>query len=171
MAACARGNADAFETLLRRHADGIVSYLRGLTGDIDAAKDLAQETFIAVWESRAAYAPRARVGTWLHAIARNRYVDWVRKRANRPRTAGGPNGVESPSPPPEAAVERRELIARALELLAKLPDTEREVIVLRILEGMPYAEISDLIDVPENVVRVYASRALARLREAMAQPL
>ena len=163
MAACAQGDRDAFDLLMRRHADGLISFLRGLACRIDAALDIAQEAFLAVWRSRARYEPRARFRTWLYAIARNQYASWVRQQSRRPR--GAPARREAPSP--DADLERRESIATAIQLLENLPEVEREVLVLRVLQEMPYGEISELLGLPENALRAYASRALARLREAL----
>jgi RNA polymerase sigma-70 factor (ECF subfamily) len=161
MAACAEGDRAAFELLVRRHADAVVSYLRGLIRDAESADDLAQDAFLAVWESRGRYRPEAEVRTWIFAIARKRYVSWVRERSRpAPPPAERAEGFS-----PEVEVGRKELIERALSLLDALPELEREVLVLRVFETMPYAEISEVTGVPENACRAYASRALARLRE------
>ena len=162
MAACARGDRDAFDVLMRRHADGLISFLRGLSCRIDVALELAQEAFLAVWRSRTRYSPRAKFRTWLYAIARNQYVSWVRKETKRPRGIALREAL-----PPDVNLERREKAERALGLLKRLPEMEREVLVLRVLQEMPYSEISGLLDIPENALRAYASRALAKLREAL----
>lgn len=164
-----RGDARAFEVLVRRHRTPVFSFLLRLTGDRGRAEDLCQETFLKVVRASGEWAPRARFQTWLYAIARNQAVDEARRQAFRraePLEAAG--AAASPDPAPDAGAEATLLRPKLEAALAAIPEEQREVFLLREYAGLRFAEIAGVTGVPENTVKSRMRYALEALRERLA---
>jgi RNA polymerase sigma-70 factor (ECF subfamily) len=157
---------DAFALLYDRHAAQLYGWARARVGE--HAADLAAEVFARAWLCRARF--RDETGgsalPWLYGIADNVLRDSLRRRrvedAAR-RRLGLPATIE-----PEAgyeAVERRlSLPEEALRAVAGLPEKERELLRLRVVEERPYREISRRLGCSPAVARLRVSRALRRLQ-------
>ncbi|HET9555438.1 MAG TPA: RNA polymerase sigma factor [Anaeromyxobacteraceae bacterium] len=173
-----RGDARAFETLMRRHRTKVHSFLCRLVGDRARAEDLLQETFLRVVKGAAGWEPRAAVRTWLFAIARNLAADEARRRVFRetePLDAPGPGGDPRPEPaevdparaPDEAAGDA--LVRPRLEAAIRaLPAEQREVFLLREHAGLSFPEIAEATGANENTVKSRLRYALLALRERLA---
>ncbi len=171
-----RGDARAFEVLVRRHRSPVFSFLVRLTADRGRAEDLCQETFMRVVRGAAGWEERARFRTWLYAMARNLAVDEARRLAFR-RT--GPleearGEADAVDPPPDAAAGAALLRPHLEAALAALPPEQREVFLLREHAGLRFAEIAAATGAQENTVKSrmrYALEGLrARLRELGVAP-
>lgn len=131
--------------------------------DSDAeAEDVAQDVFAAAAASlaRSAGAAPPTLG-WLYTVARRRLVDRLRRR--RPETVS----LEVVGDPPAAADAYGPLVARTLErALSALPDAQRRVVSLRLLEGRSFGEIAARLDVTEAACRMRFLRGLEALRRA-----
>jgi RNA polymerase sigma-70 factor (ECF subfamily) len=164
-----RGDARAFEVLVRRHRTPVFSFLLRLTGDRGRAEDLCQETFLKVVRASAEWAPRARFQTWLYAIARNQAVDEARRQAfRRAEPLEAAVAAASPDPAPDAGAEATLLRPKLEAALAALPEEQREVFLLREYAGLRFAEIAGVTGVPENTVKSRMRYALEALREKLA---
>jgi RNA polymerase sigma-70 factor (ECF subfamily) len=176
MRAFQRGDARAFETLMRRHRTPVHSFLCRLTGDRARAEDLLQETFLRVVKGVAGWEPRAAVKAWLYAIARNLAADEARRRAFRatePLDAPGPGGTPRPEPvagdpPPDEAAGAARLRPLLEAALAALPEEQREVVLLREHAGLSFPEIAEATGANENTVKSRLRYALAALRARLA---
>jgi len=117
-------------------------YAARLLGDTEAARDVVQETFLRLCsQPRAVVEPR--IAEWLFTVCRNRALDVLRKESRMTQLSDEQvHQCLSPDPDPAAATEQRESAAQVLELLEKLPDSQREVIRLRFQNGFSYREIS-----------------------------
>jgi len=172
-----RGDARAFETLMRRHRTPVHSFLCRLTGDRARAEDLLQETFLRVVKGARGWEPKAQVRTWVYTIARNLAADEARRQAFRatdPIEGERPGGAPRPEPaaeatraPDEAAgdAQARPLIEAAL---AALPAEQREVFLLREHAGLSFPEIAEATGVNENTVKSRMRYALLSLRDRLA---
>jgi RNA polymerase sigma-70 factor (ECF subfamily) len=159
------GDRAAFAHLVRRHEGGVHRFILRMLGSHEEALELTQETFIKAWQSLPQWQPRAEFKTWIYRIASNAAMDTLRRRRivdivpleedyDAPAESAGP----------EAQLQSRQRL-RALEsALRALPPEQREVILLREVEGLSYAEIGAALDLQEGTVK---SR-LARAREALA---
>jgi RNA polymerase sigma-70 factor (ECF subfamily) len=174
-----RGDARAFETLMRRHRTKVHSFLCRLVGDRARAEDLLQETFLRVVKGAAGWEPRAAVRTWLFTIARNLAADEARRRVFRetePLDAPGPGGDPRPEPAAEAGAARAPddaagdaLIRPRLEAaLLALPPEQREVFLLREHADLSFPEIAAATGANENTVKSRLRYALLALRERLA---
>jgi len=168
------GDADAFADLVRRRSSGVVAFLRRMLGDAEDARDVAQLTFVRVWENLHRYDASWAFSTWLFRIASNLAIDALRSRKTRARTAaenlrlvrGGPLVAESDGP---AALSREE-IRRVFEACAAvLSEKQRLVFVLREFEEKESREIAEILDCRESTVRNHLFQGRRLLRDEMLQ--
>jgi len=162
-----RGDARAFEVLVRRHRTPLFSFLVRLTGDRARAEDLCQETFLRVVGAADGWTPRARFQTWLYAIARNQAIDESRRQALRradPLDAHPAQAVAADDPSPDRAADGALLRPRLEAALAALPEEQREVFLLREYAGLRFHEIAEVTGTAENTVKSRMRYALEALR-------
>lgn len=178
MARLASGHGAALNDLMERHAERIFQYLvRSLRNDEDAA-DLAQETFVRVYQNRTKFDTDKRFSTWLYAIASNLVRDRYRWRGRHQQVsldaendATGNTFSESltehrPSPSEATqAEERAETVRRAV---AALPDKWRVPLVLAEYEEKSHAEIGEILNCSAKAVEVRIYKARQQLRESLA---
>lgn len=157
------GRREPLATLFDRHYDELFAFADRFLGDPDAAADAVQETFLRVLRYGGSYAGRSSVRAWMLRVARNACLDHLDRRKRR-REARGELPPPEPAPPPETPDPR---LARLRDALGALPDTQREVLVLRRFHDLSYAEIGELCDISEGAARVRAHRALKRLRREL----
>jgi RNA polymerase sigma-70 factor (ECF subfamily) len=165
------GDARAFETLVRRHRTPLFSFLLRLTGDRGRAEDLCQDALLKAVRASAEWEPRARVQTWLYAIARNLAVDEARRQAFRradPLDEGPAAAAASDDPAPDRAADAALLRPKLEAALAALPEEQREVFLLREYAGLRFHEIAEVTATPENTVKSRMRYALEGLRERLA---
>ncbi len=170
------GDAGAFETLVRRHRTPLFSFLLRLTGDRGRAEDLCQETFLKVVKASAGWQERARLSTWLYAIARNLAVDEARRMAFRraePLDAaanGDPPRPEpaSEDPGPDRLADASMVRPKLEAALQAIPAEQREVFLLREYAGLRFGEIAEVTGTPENTVKSRMRYALEALRAELA---
>jgi RNA polymerase sigma-70 factor (ECF subfamily) len=177
MLRCKGGDRSALEELVKRYEEPLMNFLYRLSGDLSAAEDLFQETFLRVIRSSAKYEPKAAFSTWLYTIARNLAIDRFKKRSGLPqvsmdgpgedrdarRLADLPDGGRTPLEDVDAA-ERAQIVRGAL---AQLSDKKREVLMMRVYLGMPYAEIAEIVGAPLGTVKYRIHDALKDLSEIM----
>ncbi len=172
-----RGDARAFETLMRRHRTTVHAFLCRLTGDRARAEDLLQETFLRVVRSASAWEPKARFRTWLFTIARNLAADEARRQVFRQAAPLGdpaPDGTPRAEPAAEDARAPDDAAGDALvrprleAALAALPPEQREVFLLREHAGFSFPEIAEATGVNENTVKSRMRYALLSLRDRLA---
>mgnify|MGYP002623510194 CR=1 FL=1 len=160
------GDAGAIDALVAAHRPRARRTALGILGDPDAAEDVAQEAMIRLQGALAGFRGEAELGTWLHRIVLNLTYDHLRRqrreRAGVPLASVG-NRADPRAPDPHAAVDGARARAALRAALARLPDDQREVLSLRFLTGLSYAEIARVTGVAEGTVASRIYRALQRL--------
>jgi RNA polymerase sigma-70 factor (ECF subfamily) len=164
------GDADAFGELYMLHLDTIYRYVYFRVGNADDAEDLTEQVFLKAWQALPGYEQRGYPFTsWLYRIAHNVVADHYRKAAGRPRgpsmdlapfkdwaeDAGQPAALDQ-----VIQAEETEALAAAI---VQLSDEQQQVIILRFIEGMSHAEVSDILGKSKGACRVIQHRALATL--------
>jgi RNA polymerase sigma-70 factor (ECF subfamily) len=174
MAQLAQGHEAALDSLMQRHGEKVFHYLiRQLQNEADAA-DLAQETFVRVFQNSARFDPAAKFTTWLYTIATNLVRDRFRWKARHPQVAldaeneatgitlGDVIADENPGPAEQMqTAERANVVRRAV---ARLPEDLRMAIVLSQYEGCSQAEIAAIVGCTVKAVESRVSRARQLLR-------
>jgi RNA polymerase sigma-70 factor (ECF subfamily) len=179
MARLADGHAAALDDLMGRHATRVFQFLYRLLGHEDDANDLAQETFVRVFQNRARFRPDARFSTWLYTIAGNLARNQHRWRSRHPNVsldAPGEHTGESlgevlPAAevsPGEAAMNAERATAVRTAVRA-LPDDLREAVILCEWEDLPVAEAAAVLQTTPKAVESRLYRARQRLREQLAR--
>lgn len=167
----------AFAEVVDEHKDPIVNYLTRLVGDRDRAEDLAQETFVRLYQHRHRYQDVGHLAAFLFRIATNlvrseerRKKRWRILRPTLVRDDTAADGVATmpPRPDPEGralAAEERRIVTRAI---SRLPLDFRAPLVLREIEGLAYREIAEALDLSEGTVKSRLHRARALLETELA---
>ncbi len=181
--AAQRGDAAAFDRLVDAYAHRITGFLYRMTGSRQDAEDLVQEVFLRLVRTIGGYKHDGRFEAWIFRIAANLARDRVRRAKRAPKfvavktggaiatgdpdETGSLDRVEGSSEPADAEMERGEQIEALHTALAMLPETEREVMMLRHFSQMSFKEIAEMADMPLGTALARAHRGLARLREIM----
>lgn len=150
--------ADAY----RRHGARVYRFLLRRTGNHEEAEELAQRVFADAAASLEKARPDSVLG-WLYAVAERRFVDELRRRRLAAR-------LPAPPPPAPSELDYGPATARAIkEAIAALDEPYRRVVVMKLLEGRPFAEISAALAISEAAAKMRYSRALRELRERLAE--
>ncbi|MEO5959908.1 MAG: sigma-70 family RNA polymerase sigma factor [Opitutaceae bacterium] len=163
-----RGDEAALGTLMQRWERPVKSVIARLVLNAREAEDLAQETFVRVWQQRGKFRPDAEFRPWIFSIAVNIARNRLRWWRSRPEVAleewtEGASETESGA----TAAERRERAEAVRTAVAALPAELREALVLSVYEQMPHAEIALALGATIKAVETRIARARARLRQAL----
>jgi RNA polymerase sigma-70 factor, ECF subfamily len=156
---CLNNHPEAFRVLVERHQAALMRRLCACTGNSEEAAEVTQETFVRAYFALRDLRKPAAFFPWLVGIA-DRVAKETYRAAKRRRTVAW----EQAEPADKHEVCADTAVAEAV---AKLPDTYREVVVLRFYEGKSCEEISRALDVPLGTVTKRLSRAYGRLRERL----
>ncbi|MBQ4004648.1 MAG: sigma-70 family RNA polymerase sigma factor [Firmicutes bacterium] len=157
----------SMEEIYRQHAQTVYRYLCSLTGDEDLSEELTQETFAQAVSSIGRFDGSCKVSTWLCAIAKNQLMAYRRRHPLQDsldelaETGASPVGT-APSPEEETvAAERKRRLYAAIH---DSPEPAREVLYLRLLGGLSFREIGDVLGQSENWARVTFYRGKEKLK-------
>src|SRR5947208_814512 len=164
MAQVAQCRRELLEPLLRRYASPLLTFIRRMIGDAHQSEELFQEVFLAVWSKRKQYEFPRPFKAWLYAIALNKCRAAFRiHHGPLLDLDDDPPPAPDPSPADTAiATETATLVAAAV---AQLPPQQRAVVVLRVWDGLSYAEIAEAIGRTEATVRSHMHHGLTALRK------
>jgi len=172
----AGGHDAALNDLMARHARPVFQFLCRMLGNEDDANDLAQETFVRVYQHRGRFKPGARFTTWLYTIAANLARNHHRWRTRHPNvsldaeseTTGQSIGDVLPSsdPAPDGAAVATERAVAVRAAVAALPADMREVIILCEWQDLSAAEAAAILNTTPKAIdnRLYRARNLLRER-------
>lgn len=165
-----RGNQDAFGVLVVRYEKRLQRLLRRLVHDQEQTRDLAQETFLKVYQHLDQFDSSRRFGPWLFRVAVNLAVDWLRRRKPLVRLNHTARGDDSPmevvDPDPRPQLELEQEIQRVLQ---DIPLAYRTVLILRDLEGFSCSEVAAIEGRREATIRWRLSRAREMFRNIWEQ--
>jgi RNA polymerase sigma-70 factor, ECF subfamily len=158
------GSRAAFEALMDRHERRVYNLALRMLGDPTEAEDAAQEIFVEVHRSLPGFKGNSRLDTWIHRIAVN--VCLQRRRKRSLPTVGMPDEelLVCPDGDPYQAAARGELQSVVAAALERLPESQRDVVVLHGIQGLSYAEVAAALDCPVGTVKSRLSTAFRRLR-------
>ena len=150
-------------SLVEEYEPRLTRYAARILGDEDSARDVVQFAFLKLCDQQPE-AIRGRVDQWLFTVCRNKAVDALRSRSRvMPLADERVTNSMSSEPDPAVTAERKDLYSRLNQLVATLPDGQREAVDLW-SEGFTYRQIADITGRKENSTRVQVHRALKYLR-------
>ncbi|MDX1649128.1 MAG: sigma-70 family RNA polymerase sigma factor [Myxococcota bacterium] len=172
------GDPAAYEQLVRRHAPRMLAVARRLLRSPDDAEDAVQEAFLSAFRALDRFEGEARLGTWLHRITVNAALMKLRSRRRKPETSleelqprfledGHHEVLPRRWKDADRVLASRQLRERVREAIDGLPETYRNVLLLRDIEEMDTAETAAALGISENAVKTRLHRARVALREVL----
>lgn len=175
------GDAAAFEELVARYQNRLLTVLEHLVQDRELAEDLTQDVFVRVFKARHRYEPEARFSTWLFTIANNVASNALRSRSRR-REVGVSEGNGADSAPlsldqlakaasgslPTRALDKAEQAEMVRHAVASLSERQRMALLLAKFEGMSYQDIAQTMGLSVQAIKSLLSRARVNLKEMLA---
>ncbi len=178
---CQRGDSDAMSCLIVKYQDRVYNTILKICQNHDDAAELTQDTFVKVLENMSSFRGKSSFYTWLFRVAVNHTLNYCKRRfklspvsldAENDQFEEGkgklaavladPNGVD-----PAAVAQQKELSQIVVNLIGRLQQEHRVVLVLRDIEHMSYAEIAEVLKIETGTVKSRLSRARAKLRELL----
>ena len=174
------GNVESLGVLVSRWEDPLYRFVSRMVDRPDDARDVCQETFLRILRRSDAFREGARFSTWMYQIALNLCRDRARRRKRWGRVVvGSTTPLSDDAPPRESAApetadthpgtaleaaERRRAVQRAL---TRLPNDQREVLLLKEYVGLKFREIAEVLEVPESTVKSRMYAALDAMRASL----
>ena len=173
VARASRGDVEAFRKLVQAHSSLVYGVSLRMLGS-DTAEDASQEVWIRVWRNIGTFRGDSAFSTWLHRIAVNTCLGMRQRESRREDHEVGsetpyvsePSGGEADPEAEALSAERREEIEAAL---AHVRAEHRAALVLRHMEGLSYAQIAEVLQVPDGTAKGWVSRGRAAMLVALAQ--
>ena len=162
------GDREAFGALVEQYRDNVYRLAYRMCGNAYDADEAAQEAFVAAWRALPNFRGDAKFSTWLYRLTTNAAVD-VMRREKRHQTVGDGEMVDlaDDADSPQETVERTEQQEAVQKALATLSEEYREVLLLRYMEELDYAEIAEVLQLPSGTVKSRINRAKAALKTAL----
>ncbi len=168
------GRHDEFEELVRRYQKQIVSYVFRIVGEYESALDVTQDVFIKVYNSLHRYSSEYKFSTWLYRIAHNAAIDHLRRNSINAQSLETENAdgtyqlqIEAPGSSPEQDRKVKEWRAEIGQVVKRLPDTYKQLILLRHAYDLSYDEIAEVTGLPLGTVKNRLFRAREMMRNIM----
>jgi len=175
LVALGRGESEPFEAFVLSETTTFLAFFLRLGADRSEAEDLVQDVFVKLFRHAATYRQEERFAAFAFRIARNAWIDRTRRKRRAPplrdeRSLDG-NGPESepiwPGSGPAVELVRGEDALRLRAALSDLPEAQRLVFELGVLQELPYGDIAEILDIPVGTVKSRMFHAVRKLREAL----
>jgi RNA polymerase sigma-70 factor (ECF subfamily) len=176
------GYEPSYGELVHRYERPVFSLIYRMVRDRELAEDLAQDTFVKVLNALDRYNPTYKFSSWIFKIANNATIDHLRRKELDTLSLDGapeattPDQIEatalqlgSRDESPLEVVEARELGGQIEQAIAQLRPEYQSCIILRHVEGRPYEEIAEILDLPLGTVKTYIHRARNELKELLGE--
>lgn len=174
---CKRKDAKAFDELVSQYERRIYNFAMRLSGNADDAEDIAQETFIRVFNAIQNFRGDSNFSTWVFRIAHNVFLDMRKKVKAHPQTSLEESveldesevtrQVEDPNPLPDEVAQASELHDILQRAIDALPDYQREMVVLYHTQNKSYEEIAEIMELPIGTVKSRLNRARIALKSLL----
>ena len=181
MVRLAAGHGPALNDLMERHAPKLFNYLARSLQDENDAADLAQETFVRVFQNCMKFDTRMKFSTWLYAIATNLVKDRYRHRTRHPQVSLDAENeatgedfratMPEQKPTPSESLQNTERAESVRNAVGQLPEELRTPLILSEYEELSHAEIGEILKCSAKAVETRLYRARNQLREKLASLL
>ncbi|MBN2799457.1 MAG: sigma-70 family RNA polymerase sigma factor [Deltaproteobacteria bacterium] len=164
------GDPTAYRGLVEKYQNRVYHLIYGMVRNQEDARDLAQDVFVKAYHRLDSFRLESSFYTWLYRIAMNQAIDFIRRRKRQGTTTfdegvasrddNGEIAAAHHEDSPSHALERKRLYKRIMDAMEELPEDQRQVLLLREVEGLAYKDIADIMDIPEGTVmsRLYYAR-------------
>jgi len=169
------GDESAFREIVNRYKNSLYSFLKQFLNQPDLVDDVFQETFLQLFTSRRSFDPSRPLRPWLFTIAANKAKDALRKSQRGNAVPIGTisesedmsfdemlNALSSDTAVPYDEVERNETAARVNEVIANMPESLREILLLAYFNRFSYKQMADILSIPIGTVKSRLHTAVAR---------
>ncbi len=165
------GDANAFEELVLKYEKTVYNLALRMVGDRDDASDMTQEAFIKAYGSLSSFRGDSKFSVWIYRITTNVCLDFLRSKSRKQQVSltvsdddeDAQLDIPDPSSTPEQQLIKKISMQSVEEGLKTLPDKQRQILVMRELGGMSYAEIGAALSLEEGTVKSRIFRARKRL--------
>ena len=167
-----KGDGNAFEALVTAYEKNVYNLALRMTGNAQDAEDMAQEAFLKAYNSLDSFRGESKFSVWLYRIVSNLCLDFLRRQKRRPASSlsveddeGEETQLDIPdvSQSPEELLERRLTREAVRQGLAQLPTEQRQILLLREIQGLSYEEIGQALSLEPGTVKSRIFRARKRL--------
>ena len=173
-----RGDRAAFAELVEKYKQPLFNFVFRTLRDETETEDVAQNTFLQVWKSRARYERTAKFSTWLFTIARNLCLNEIRRRSRHPAESLEETHAEHDDQPSRQYEDKKiflptetalhgELARKIEEALADLPENQRTAILLCRQDELSYEEIAEVLDCSLSATKSLIHRGREMLKEKL----
>src|SRR5271169_1572492 len=168
------GTETAFEELVRRHQQRVFALVGGILRRPEDVEDVAQQVFLKAYLGIKRFDHRAAFSTWLYKITVNECWDYLRKKKVRPLVYEADmseeqvsclDGIASANQQPEGPRQRAEAKEMIELMLEKLPEQDRQLLLLKEVEGFSVQELAEILNLNVNTVKVRLFRARGRIMD------
>jgi RNA polymerase sigma factor (sigma-70 family) len=166
LARIALGDRPAFEALYRRYYDRLFRFCLRVTGRMNLAEDVINDTMMVIWRKAGEYRAAARPSTWIFGIAYRKAMKALSRELRAPELVDELPEIEQP---PADALDREGLHAAIREAVTKLPPDHRAVVDLTFFLNRSYEEVAQILDCPVGTVKSRMFHARAKLRPLLSQ--
>jgi len=169
--ATAQGDQHAFEELVKRFQTPVLNFIYRYLGDRCTAEDLTQEAFLRVYRAAPRFDPRSRVSSWIFKIAYNLSMNELRRRRRSSKFASNASveGIEYRNQTPFKSLERNETLEEITQTLDQLPERQRAALLLKVIEGLSYREIGEVLETSVASVESLIFRARNNMKQLLAE--
>lgn len=159
------GKDEAFNTLVLRHRKALFHIAAGLLGNADDADDICQDAFIRAYENLGGFRSNSSFYTWLYRICVNLCLNKLRSRKIRSFLRIDSEDLTLPAAESaDLPTEEAEFMHKARMAIARLPDKQRAVFILRYFKELPHAEIAEIMDRDVGTVKANYHQAIRKLK-------
>ena len=167
-----KGDGNAFEALVTAYEKNVYNLALRMTGNAQDAEDMAQEAFLKAYNSLDSFRGESKFSVWLYRIVSNLCLDFLRRQKRRPASSlsveddeGEETQLDIPdvSQSPEELLERRLTREAVRQGLSQLPAEQRQILLLREIQGLSYEEIGQALSLEPGTVKSRIFRARKRL--------
>jgi len=165
-------NSPSFEELIAQNEKKILNLIHGMTGDYHLAQDLTQEAFVKAFQSFNNFNGKSKFSTWLYRIAVNVTIDHQRKSCVRKENPAeevepGGTGHAHTCSDPDNACQKKAIKDILFAAIAQLPEQQREVFVLREINGCSTKEVAEILGCSTELVKWRLHKARSALRKTL----
>ncbi len=164
---CLNGDADQYAVLVDRYSAMVFNVAYRMLGDADIANDMAQDSFISAYTALENFKFGSKFSSWLYRIVVNKCRDHLKVQKETVDVDEIAGLVPSRAQTPEQALSSHQTEDMIQKALSALPVDQREVIVLKHIEGLDYGEIEDILCVGASALKVRAHRGREKLKELL----